>query len=74
MMNGGKRKIELIEYVGLFLVAFSFLMLVVNPGGIGNLFNNMFNHAAPIRHWWLHWYPSFSRKCFINIPYSRAGS
>lgn len=48
MMNGGKRKIELIEYVGLFLVAFSFLMLVVNPGGIGNLFNNMFNHAAPI--------------------------
>lgn len=25
-------------------------------------------------HWWLHWYPSFSRKCFINIPYSRAGS
>ena len=47
-MNGGKRKIELIEYVGLFLVAFSFLMLVVNPGGIGNLFNNMFNHAAPI--------------------------
>mgnify|MGYP000588661449 FL=1 len=23
-------------------------MLVVNPGGIGNLFNNMFNHAAPI--------------------------
>ena len=35
-MNGGKRKIELIEYVGLFLVAFSFLMLVVNPGGIGN--------------------------------------
>ena len=23
MMNGGKRKIELIEYVGLFLVAFS---------------------------------------------------
>ena len=27
MMNGGKRKIELIEYVGLFLVAFSFLML-----------------------------------------------
>ena len=32
MMNGGKRKIELIEYVGLFLVAFSFLMLVVNPG------------------------------------------
>lgn len=48
MMNGGKRKIEPIEYVGLFLVAFSFLMLVVNPGGIGNLFNNMFNHAAPI--------------------------
>lgn len=47
-MNGGKRKIEFIEYVGLFLVAFSFLMLVVNPGGIGNLFNNMFNHAAPI--------------------------
>nr|WP_287058596.1 hypothetical protein [Phascolarctobacterium sp.] len=24
------------------------MMLVVNPGGIGNLFNNMFNHAAPI--------------------------
>ena len=40
MMNGGKRKIELIEYVGLFLVAFSFLMLVVNPGGIGNLFRS----------------------------------
>lgn len=46
MMNGGKRKIELIEYVGLFLVAFSFLMLVVNPGGIGNLFNNMFNQIG----------------------------
>lgn len=48
MMNGGKRKIELIEYVGLFLVAFSFLMLVVNPGGIGNLFNNMFSTMPPL--------------------------
>ena len=47
-MNNAKRKMTTIEYVGMFLVAFSFVMLVVSPSTIGNLFNSMFNRAAPI--------------------------
>lgn len=47
-MNNTKRKMTTIEYVGMFLVAFSFIMLVVSPSTIGNLFNSMFNRAAPI--------------------------
>lgn len=37
-----------IEYVGLFLVFFSFVMLIFKPGAIGGLFDSMFNRAAPI--------------------------